>query len=312
MARFNLNSVIKTGMTSYSPSGGSASAGQFPSDKTPCFGILFYIKNDSAEDNDKFLTATVKYKRYTGDISDSNYIDTEWLPATMFTNTVNTTNDGEGFRNEIYWNVKLDCPNENNVNKVAFMMEVKYNDISVVDVDGNSVFYFNSEDIIPNTSSFIKTTDPMFYWSDDSYLIKTPAYVNNSSFIIDTKQSDSLSGFVDVMSSDVMYYSFRQQGKTWSNWMEFTDLTKMQLSFESVSEVSEYILEVRVADAFFNKLADGSQGILTFSTILYNILPSECIVKIYGTNSNERYTGIIVNADGSFTPSRNVTIIFRL
>ena len=41
----------------------------------------------------------------------------------MFTNTVNTTNDGEGFRNEIYWNVKLDCPNENNVNKVAFMME---------------------------------------------------------------------------------------------------------------------------------------------------------------------------------------------
>ena len=63
MARFNLNSVIKTGMTSYSPSGGSASAGQFPSDKTPCFGILFYIKNDSAEDNDKFLTATVKYKR---------------------------------------------------------------------------------------------------------------------------------------------------------------------------------------------------------------------------------------------------------
>lgn len=310
MARFNLNSVIKTGMTSYSPSGGSASAGQFPSDKTPCFGILFYIKNDSAEDNDKFLTATVKYKRYTGDISDSNYIDTEWLPATMFTNTVNTTNDGEGFRNEIYWNVKLDCPNENNVHKVAFMMEVKYNDISVVDADNNSVFYFNSEDIIQNTSSFIKTTDPMFYWSDDSYLIKTPAYVNNSSFIIDTEQSDSLSGFVDVMSSDVMYYSFRQQGKTWSNWMEFTDLTKMQLSFESVGEVSEYILEVRVADAFFNKLADGSQGILTFSTILYNILPSECIVKIYGTNSNERYTGIIVNADGSFTPSRDVTIMF--
>lgn len=349
---FIINGAIIARMTSMIPAGSSGS-GNLSISKKSCVQIRFYIKNIGSEYNSdgttgKFLTVkTLQYRRFTGnfdpeyDYSDSSsisssnfsFVDSEWLDATLIgSNKVQTKNEDVGFLNDIYWDVANDCPYENNTNYVMFRMEIEqdgtgtgYDKKVYRDSTGDkTTFYFSTQEesgwqVVPpypaySYASLLKTTSPYFLRDDGSYIIDTPAYVNNSSFNVDTKKyeetSDSGSSVqIDTMSYDAVYYSFKTSTGSWSDWASFNNGV-MTVGFSPIEDVYDYSIQVKLADRFFNSLPTGDNGILSFVVSYDNSIPYDCSVNIYGTNGNTRYTGIIINSDGSFTPSRKVTVMF--
>ena len=337
-----LNGNIIAGMSSYGES-------SFSYTRIPCVQIRFFLKNISSDFNNSFLNVTqLQYRRFTGsgqvspvnsntiDESDSSYEFIEnWKDATLLNNdnVVQTSNDGSGYLNDIYWDVNADCPNENNTHRVLFRMQILHSNTTLSEEDRTviseftngeesvsySTLYFSTNNLstvvdgdtisIPGGSSLLKTTKPYFIKTGDVFNLSTPKYINNSSFEVEVNQYDSDSNVIDTISADSYYYSFRNTGGTWSDWYSLSDGI-MALSFTPVEDIDEYSIQVKLADSFFNSLQDGSNGILTFVVKYSNSLPYDCIVTLYGTNSNTRYTGITINADGSFTPDKKVTLMF--
>lgn len=59
----------------------------------------------------------------------------------------------------------------------------------------------------------------------------------------------------------------------------------------------------RVYDQYYN-----ASALASVQTNLQLTSPSNCIVKITGTQNNQDYTGVTINSDGTFTPNRAVTV----
>jgi hypothetical protein len=74
-------------------------------------------------------------------------------------------------------------------------------------------------------------------------------------------------------------------------------------AFATTDTDGPYTIYVRIYDQFFN-----ASDLYNMTTYLQRTPPGNTVVKLVGTNGNSDYTGITVNADGSFTPNRNVTL----
>lgn len=208
----------------------------------------------------------------------------------------------DGISNTVYWAVKKDSPNT--YNKKAYFKILLKEQVSGVYVnDGTPSYVHTTEKSGDETvDASIKTTNPTLYG-----LINIPKYVNSTSFRVDIDPDTGKSW-------DAQFYQYRVNGSDWSfsGWNQIEDntiLINLNVASSGTTPDGSYVVDVRVRDEFYNYIDGESESNPRFSTILQTTYPFECFVKMYGQDGNDRYAGIDINADGSFTPNRKVSVM---
>lgn len=169
---------------------------------------------------------------------------------------------------------------------------------TIRDLSGNAEIVFKTTDTSGNNVG-VKTSNPTV-----GELAEEKNYTNNSGFYIGIKN----------YSGDAEYYAYSVNGGVLSQWREMPTasggIKNILINLGSDIPDGEYQVRVIARDRYFNY-----EGLAGSSTILFSITkaseaPFDCEMNIYGQDGNSRYAGITINPDGSFTPNREVSVVF--
>lgn len=169
---------------------------------------------------------------------------------------------------------------------------------TIYDENGNNEIIFkttnqNGDDI------GIKTTNP-----DIGSIAEEKRYTNNSGFYI------KISGYT----GDAEYYAYSINGGALSSWSAMPDAVNnvKEISINLGSDVpdGEYVVSIVARDRYFNYSGISSDDAITFMISKVSTAPFDCEFNIYGQDGNSRYAGVTVNPDKSFTPNREVSVVF--
>lgn len=220
-----------------------------------------------------------------------------------------------GQANIIYYKIK----NEPGLSNYNGNIYIKF---SLKELALGDVLDSSENSIIVTSNLAVKTTNPSFL--HDFYSV--PEYINQNSFYVlfnedSNSNSDEPS---DTASSDSLFFRYTTKSPSsssyeWSQWEQTTidedsGKRKLVINLKDTDEQGEYVVKIIARDAYYNcgsttDIAADSYG-KSFLVNKYTVAPSDCEFNIYGQDRNSRYVGIKINSDGSFTPDRNVTIVF--